>query len=169
LNYSFGSASLPSKVWSLNSPASVITALGASINSATGVLSITAATIGDYVLTVEVSNASGCIFGTLDVTVTVGAETCVDPVITCDPVYVVDVAWEASLGANFTVQVTATPASDIYLTGILFEDAADSEVTIDQDGLITLIPGESSGVISFDINALNGTCLTTFRAFISLS
>lgn len=73
LNYDFGSQTLPTQVWSLDSSAAVITALGATINATTGEVDINAATVGDYVLTVMVTNAAGCIFGTLDVSVTVTA------------------------------------------------------------------------------------------------
>ena len=73
LNYDFGSQSLPSQIWSLDSSAAVIAALGATIDATTGELELTAPTIGDYVLTVVVTNESGCIFGTLDVPVTITA------------------------------------------------------------------------------------------------
>jgi hypothetical protein len=73
LNYSFGSASLPTILWTLDSPAAVITALTATIDLVTGELEFTAPTVGDYVITVVASNETGCIFGTLDVSVTVTA------------------------------------------------------------------------------------------------
>ena len=73
LNYDFGSQTLPTQVWSLDSSAAVITALGATINATTGELEINATEIGDYILTVKVTNAAGCIFGTLDISVTVTA------------------------------------------------------------------------------------------------
>jgi len=73
LNYDFGSQSLPSTVWSLGSSAAVIAALGATIDATTGSLDIDPQVVGDYVLTVVASNEAGCIFGTLDVSVTVTA------------------------------------------------------------------------------------------------
>jgi hypothetical protein len=73
LNYDFGSQSLPSIVWSLDASAETIASLGATIDASTGELELTAPTVGDYVLTVVVSNESGCIFGTLDVSVTITA------------------------------------------------------------------------------------------------
>jgi hypothetical protein len=73
LNYDFGSQTLPTQVWSFDTSAAVITALGATINATTGEVEINAVTIGDYVLTVVVTNAAGCIFGTLDISVTVTA------------------------------------------------------------------------------------------------
>jgi hypothetical protein len=168
LNYSFGSASLPSKVWSLSSPASVITALGASINSATGVLTITATTLGDYVLTVEVSNASGCIFGTLDVSVTVGAETCIDPVLTYDPAPDGSGNWICTVGTPLTVQVTSTPLSLVYLANVEIPTATDADIFINQDGLLTVVPGVLTGNILFTVNALNGTCFTTVSRSVTI-
>ena len=73
LNYDFGSQSLPSTVWSLGSSAAVIAALGATIDATTGSLDIDPQVVGDYVLTVVASNEAGCIFGTIDVSVTVTA------------------------------------------------------------------------------------------------
>ena len=73
LNYDFGSQSLPSVVWSLDSSAAVISALGATINATTGEVEFASPTMGDYILTVVASNEAGCIFGTLDVSVTVTA------------------------------------------------------------------------------------------------
>ena len=73
LNYDFGSQSLPSTVWSLGSSAAVIANLGATIDATTGSLDIDPQVVGDYVLTVVASNEAGCIFGTLDVSVTVTA------------------------------------------------------------------------------------------------
>lgn len=73
LNYDFGSQTLPTQVWSLDSSASVIADLGATINATTGEVEINAAEIGDYILTIKVTNAAGCIFGTLDISVTVTA------------------------------------------------------------------------------------------------
>ena len=73
LNYDFGSQSLPSTVWSLGSSAAVIAALGATIDATSGSLDIDPQVVGDYVLTVVASNEAGCIFGTLDVSVTVTA------------------------------------------------------------------------------------------------
>lgn len=71
LNYDFGSQSLPSIVWSLDSSVAVITACGATIDSVTGEVTFDPITAGDYVLTVVASNQAGCIFGTIDVSVTV--------------------------------------------------------------------------------------------------
>jgi len=71
LNYDFGSQSLPSQVWSLDATPAVLAALNGSINATTGVLSFSPTTVGDYAFIVQVSNASGCIFGTLNVSVTV--------------------------------------------------------------------------------------------------
>jgi hypothetical protein len=71
LNYDFGSQSLPSQVWSLNATPAVLAILNGSINATTGVLSFSPTTVGDYAFIVQVSNASGCIFGTLNVSVTV--------------------------------------------------------------------------------------------------
>jgi hypothetical protein len=73
LNYDFGSQSLPSTVWSLGSSAAVIAALGATIDATTGSLDIDPQVVGDYVLTVVASNEAGCIFGSIDVSVTVTA------------------------------------------------------------------------------------------------
>jgi hypothetical protein len=73
LNYDFGSQSLPSTVWSLGSSVAVIAALGATIDATSGSLDIDPQVVGDYVLTVVASNEAGCIFGTLDVSVTVTA------------------------------------------------------------------------------------------------
>jgi hypothetical protein len=73
LNYDFGSQSLPSTVWSLGSSAAVIANLGATIDATTGSLDIDPQVVGDYVLTVVASNEAGCIFGTIDVSVTVTA------------------------------------------------------------------------------------------------
>ena len=73
LNYDFGSQSLPSTVWSLGSSAAVIANLGATIDATSGSLDIDPQVVGDYVLTVVASNEAGCIFGTLDVSVTVTA------------------------------------------------------------------------------------------------
>jgi hypothetical protein len=73
LNYDFGSQSLPSTVWSLGSSAAVIAALGATIDATTGSLDIDPQVVGDYVLTVVASNEAGCIFGSLDVSVTITA------------------------------------------------------------------------------------------------
>lgn len=73
LNYDFGSQSLPSTVWSLGSSAAVIANLGATIDATTGSLDIDPQVVGDYVLTVVASNEAGCIFGSIDVSVTVTA------------------------------------------------------------------------------------------------
>ena len=73
LNYDFGSQSLPSTVWSLGSSAAVIANLGATIDATTGSLDIDPQVVGDYVLTVIASNEAGCIFGSIDVSVTVTA------------------------------------------------------------------------------------------------
>ena len=73
LNYDFGSQSLPSVVWSLDSTAATIASLGATIDASTGELELITPDVGDYVLTVVVSNEAGCIFGTLDVSITVTA------------------------------------------------------------------------------------------------
>jgi len=73
LNYDFGSQSLPTQVWSLDSSAAVIAALGATIDSTTGEVEFISPTVGDYILTVVVTNEAGCIFGTLDVSVTITA------------------------------------------------------------------------------------------------
>ncbi len=73
LNYDFGSQSLPSTVWSLGSSAAVIANLGATIDATTGSLDIDPQVVGDYVLTVVASNEAGCIFGTIDVSITVTA------------------------------------------------------------------------------------------------
>jgi hypothetical protein len=71
LNYDFGSQSLPSIVWSLEAPAATITDLDVTIDESTGGVTFTSPSIGDYVITVVASNEAGCIFGTLDVSVTV--------------------------------------------------------------------------------------------------
>jgi len=71
LNYDFGSQSLPSIVWSLDASAETITDLDVTINETTGGVTFTSPSIGSYVITVVASNQAGCIFGTLDVSVTV--------------------------------------------------------------------------------------------------
>jgi hypothetical protein len=71
LNYDFGSQSLPSIVWSLDAPAATITDLDVTIDETTGGVTFTSPSIGSYVITVVASNQAGCIFGTLDVSVTV--------------------------------------------------------------------------------------------------
>jgi hypothetical protein len=71
LNYDFGSQSLPSVVWSLEASAATITDLDVTIDESTGGVTFTSPSIGDYVITVVASNEAGCIFGTLDVSVTV--------------------------------------------------------------------------------------------------
>lgn len=71
LNYNFGSQSLPSVVWSLEASAATITDLDVTINETTGGVTFTSPSIGEYTITVVASNAEGCIFGTLDVSVTV--------------------------------------------------------------------------------------------------
>jgi hypothetical protein len=71
LNYDFGSQSLPSIVWSLEASAATITELDVTINESTGGVTFTSPSIGSYVITVVASNEAGCIFGTLDVSVTV--------------------------------------------------------------------------------------------------
>lgn len=71
LNYDFGSQTLPSLIWSVEANAEALAGLDFTMNATTGELTITSATSGDYVLTVKVTNAAGCIFGTLDVSVTV--------------------------------------------------------------------------------------------------
>ena len=73
LNYNFGSTSLPSLVWSLDGHAAEVAALTAAIDATTGELEINPGEAGIYVITVYVTNQYGCIFGTLDVTVTVTA------------------------------------------------------------------------------------------------
>jgi hypothetical protein len=73
LNQTITSGSLPDVVWSLDSSAAIIESLGAVIDQVSGDLEINAIDEGVFVLTVKATSETGCVFGTLDVTVTVTA------------------------------------------------------------------------------------------------
>ena len=73
LNQSLPSGSLPDVVWSLGSEEDVVDALGATIDETTGELELNPIETGVYTLTVVVTSETGCVYGTLDVVVTVTA------------------------------------------------------------------------------------------------
>jgi hypothetical protein len=73
LNQSLPSGSLPDIVWSLGSEEDVVDALGATIDETTGELELNPIETGVYTLTVVVTSETGCVYGTLDVVVTVTA------------------------------------------------------------------------------------------------
>jgi hypothetical protein len=70
LNYNFGSQTLPDQIWSIEASSETLAALQVTIDSVTGELELIGAFSGTYIITVKVTNASGCIFGTLDVSIT---------------------------------------------------------------------------------------------------
>ena len=71
LNYDFGSQTLPNQIWSVEGTAAVLASLNGSMNPTTGAYSFSPTEAGTFDITVVVTNAAGCIFGTLDVVVTV--------------------------------------------------------------------------------------------------
>jgi hypothetical protein len=70
LNYDFGSQTLPDQIWSIEASSETLAALQVTIDSVTGELELVGAFSGTYIITVKVTNAAGCIFGTLDVSIT---------------------------------------------------------------------------------------------------
>lgn len=71
LNFDFGSTVLPDLVWSVSGETGVVEAVDAEMDPETGILTISGAVAGTYNLTVKVTNSAGCVFGTLDIVVTV--------------------------------------------------------------------------------------------------
>lgn len=73
LNYDFGSQTLPSLVWSVEGAAADLASLNGSMNPTTGAYTFSPTEAGTFDITVKVTNAAGCIFGTLNISVTVTA------------------------------------------------------------------------------------------------